>query len=354
MNTPFFTLRTCIFCLAASFLSALPVLAHTPSMPVDAATQYMSDLATSAAAVGLAGIAAYFVIAAAVSHYERRRKLSLNEKSVKAGTFLMTAGVILLLWRLAAPAPPAAASSGSGHQDKPQHGGQIVASGDNHLEAVVGPSGSVTLYVMGITETLPFSLAQKTLWGKASAPGADPSPVMLHAAPLAGEPKGQSSVFTGEVLPGLARKPLHLTISVPLSGQENQVAFDFGPNGGASLAAAPAHDTSAARVVAAPITPAERSLFLKPGGAYTAADIAANGNVTPDQKFQGLMANHHLHPKKGTYTCPITMTQANPKFPWIVGGKKYLFCCPPCVTEFVKQAKADPKSIKAPAAYIQQ
>ena len=354
MNTSFFTLRTSIFCLAASLLPALPALAHNPSLPLDAATQYMSDLAISGATVALLGIAAYFAIGALVSQYERRRKLSLDEKTVKAGTFLTTAGVILLLWRLAAPAPLAVASSGNGHQDTPQHGGQIVSAGDNHLEAVVGPSGSVTLYVMGITGTIPFPLAQKTLWGKASAPGAGLSPVMLHAAPLAGEPKGQSSVFAGEVPAGLAGKPFHLTVSVPLSGQEQPIAFDLGPNGGASLAAAPVHDTSAVRVVAAPITPAERDLFLKPGGAYTAADIAANGSTTPDQKFQGLMANHHLNPKKGTYTCPITKTQANSKFSWIVGGKKYLFCCPPCVTEFVKQAKADPKSIKMPTAYIQQ
>lgn len=354
MNTPFFTLRTSAFCFAASLLPALPALAHTPSMPVDSATQYVSDLAIAGATTALLGIAAYFAVGALVAQYERRRQLSLNEKSVKAGTLLTTAGVILLLWRLAAPAPVAVASSGSGHQDKPRHGGQIVSAGNNHLEAVVGPSGSVTLYVMGITETLPFPLAQKTLWGKASVPGAEPTPVLLHAAPLAGEPKGQSSVFAGAFPPSLAGKLVHLTISVPLSGQEQPAAFDLGPPGGASPAAAPVHDTAATRVVAAPITPAERSLFLKPGGAYTAADIAANGSITPDQKFQGLMANHHLHPKKGAYTCPITMTQASAKFPWIVGGQKYLFCCPPCVAEFVKQAKADPKSIKAPAAYIQQ
>ena len=34
------------------------------------------------------------------------------------------------------------------------------------------------------------------------------------------------------------------------------------------------------------------------------------------------------------------MTKANPKFSWVVGGKTYEFCCPPCVDEFVAQAKA--------------
>ena len=128
--------------------------------------------------------------------------------------------------------------------------------------------------------------------------------------------------------------------------------FAVDPHGAASTLT-PAHDTAATRVVATPITPAERALFLTPGGGYTAADIAANGGMTPEQKFQGMMANHHLNPKKGVYICPITRTQANEKFAWVVSGKKYLFCCPPCVTEFVKQAKLHPSSLKSPQTYIQ-
>ena len=120
----------------------------------------------------------------------------------------------------------------------------------------------------------------------------------------------------------------------------------------ASLRAA--HDTAATVIVAAPVTPEQRALFLVPGGAYTNADIAANGGVTPDQKWRGMMANHHLKASKGAILCPITRTQANPKFPWVVGGKKYLFCCPPCVAEFVKSAKTSPKSLKAPESYVQK
>lgn len=352
MSMTLLTLRTSGLCLAATALSALPARAHDTDVPLDAAAQHAGDSAVAAAAVALVGFVAYFVIGTLVSYYERRRQVSLDEKSVKAGTLVTTAGVILLFWRLAAPAP--VASVGGGHQDRPQHGGEIQAAGDNHLEAVVGPAGGVSLYVMGITETRPFPLAQNTLWGSVQAAGAAPARVLLHAAPLGGEPKGRSSVFVGEVPPRLAGKPIRLAVSVALSGQEKRVTFDISPGAAPSVAPAAAHDTSATRVVALAITPEERALFLKPGGAYTAADIAANGGTTPDQRFKGLMANHHLHPKKGTYTCPITMTQANPKFPWVVGGRTYLFCCPPCVTEFVKTAKADPKSLKPPTAYLQQ
>ena len=98
----------------------------------------------------------------------------------------------------------------------------------------------------------------------------------------------------------------------------------------------------------------ERELYLTPGGLYTQEDIAANGSVTVSQKFKGVMAAHDLHPKEGDMLCPITFTKANPKFTWIVGGKPYQFCCPPCVDEFVATAKREPTAIKDPDDYIKR
>jgi YHS domain-containing protein len=66
------------------------------------------------------------------------------------------------------------------------------------------------------------------------------------------------------------------------------------------------------------------------------------------------MAEHDAKPKKGQRVCPITDTVANPKLSWVVGGKTYQFCCPPCVTEFVKKAKTNPKAIKAPEDYVKK
>jgi YHS domain-containing protein len=97
----------------------------------------------------------------------------------------------------------------------------------------------------------------------------------------------------------------------------------------------------------------EKTLYLSPGGAYTEADIKANGNVTASEKFKGLKAQHNLKPKSGDKICPITLTKANPKFTWVVDGQSYEFCCPPCVDEFVAQAK-DPQTaplIKKPDDY---
>ena len=97
---------------------------------------------------------------------------------------------------------------------------------------------------------------------------------------------------------------------------------------------------------------AARKLFGTLGGLYTQADIVANGNTTAAVKFAGLMAKHNMTPVAGARLCPITNTAADARFAWIVGGKTYLFCCPPCVEEFVKQAKDAPKTIRSPGAYV--
>jgi YHS domain-containing protein len=56
----------------------------------------------------------------------------------------------------------------------------------------------------------------------------------------------------------------------------------------------------------------------------------------------------------GEPICPITRTRANARFAWVIGGRRYLFCCPPCIDEFVQQAKAAPASLRPPEAYVQR
>jgi len=97
-----------------------------------------------------------------------------------------------------------------------------------------------------------------------------------------------------------------------------------------------------------------RALYLVPGGAYTQADIDANGKVTAGDRYRGQMAKHDMKPKPGDLLCPITMTKANPKFTWIIGGQTYQFCCPPCIDEFVLLAKESPSEIKAPSEYVKK
>ena len=97
---------------------------------------------------------------------------------------------------------------------------------------------------------------------------------------------------------------------------------------------------------------AEQDLYLVPDGRYTAADIVANGNTTASKKFRGIKSSHDMFPKTGDRICPITETKANPKFTWVVDGKAYLFCCPPCVDEFVKTAKASSDPLAEPDSYV--
>jgi YHS domain-containing protein len=47
----------------------------------------------------------------------------------------------------------------------------------------------------------------------------------------------------------------------------------------------------------------------------------------------------------------VSKTKATPRFAWVIGGKMYLFCCPPCVDEFVQTAKEKPEEIKPPEEY---
>jgi uncharacterized protein len=99
---------------------------------------------------------------------------------------------------------------------------------------------------------------------------------------------------------------------------------------------------------------AARDLYLTPKGLYTAVDIAANGSTTAAEKYRGFHSAHVFNPKSGDRICPITQTKANPECTWIVGGKTYLFCCPPCIDEFVKLAKEAPEKIKSPEEYVKQ
>ncbi|MBW3599219.1 MAG: hypothetical protein KY475_18355 [Planctomycetes bacterium] len=96
----------------------------------------------------------------------------------------------------------------------------------------------------------------------------------------------------------------------------------------------------------------ERALYFTPAGAYTEADIAANGDATPSARYRGFRARHDFNPQPGDPLCPITRTKANPQCTWIIGGREYEFCCPPCIDEFVRLAKEQPDAIAPPEEYL--
>lgn len=119
-----------------------------------------------------------------------------------------------------------------------------------------------------------------------------------------------------------------------------------------------AFDGTAGRDGSAPDMPAglggdaERELFFTPGGLYSPADMQANGMQSASQAFRGFHARHDLNPRPGDRLCPVTRTKANPECSWVIGGRRYQFCCPPCVGEFVLIAKEAPDEVRPPEEYV--
>ena len=234
------------------------------------------------------------------------------------------------------------------HGHKPgAHGGTIVSLGRDsyHVEAVFEKGGLLKLFTLGKDEARIIDVENQTLKAYVKEEGASEAAEMdLNPVPRAGDKPGRTSQFVGKLPSDLVGKALVVTIPIiAVEGERFRVGF---------ASTLPRHEegmpigvTSAAE---------EKELYLKPGGIYTEADIQANGNITASQKFKGIPSKHDMKPKPGDKICPVTMTKANPKFMWIVAGKTYEFCCPPCVDEFLTWAKTEPDLVKDPDSYVKK
>jgi len=240
---------------------------------------------------------------------------------------------------------PPSAKAEEAHAHKPSaHGGIIVEIGrDNyHAEAVFEKGGILRLYILGQDESKVQEIEAQPLNAYVKAEGdAEAVSFVLRPEPQTGDKSGMTSSFLGHIPKELVGKRLEVTIpSISIKGERFRIAFK-------SVTETAADHGMPAKVA----DDDERKLYLEAGGAYTEADIKANGGITASQKFKGLKAEHDLKPKPGDKICPITLTKANSKFSWVIGGKTYEFCCPPCVDEFVATAKENPAEIKDPESY---
>jgi YHS domain-containing protein len=247
------------------------------------------------------------------------------------------------------PPPKAAGSADHGHAHGPSaHGGLIVEIGQDayHAEALFEKGGVLRLYMLGKDETKVQEVPTQTLTAYAKAEGAaEAEQFTLEPKPQPGDKEGMTSLFVGTLPKGAAGKAVEVTIpSIAIGGDRFRIAVPK------STSVADAGHGMPAKVADAE----EQKLYLTPGGKYTTADIQANGNRTASEKFKGVKAEHDLRPKPGDRLCPITLTKANAKFAWVVGGKTYEFCCPPCVDEFVALAKESPADVKEPEAYVKK
>lgn len=236
-----------------------------------------------------------------------------------------------------------------GHGHKPgAHGGHIVSLGRDsyHVEAIVTKDGKLLLYTLGNDESKVLDIDAQPLTAYVKAAGAtDSTPIQVEPKPQPGDASGKASLFIGELPTDAVGKAVDVTIpSLAIEGERFRLNFSTHVDDDHGAGAMPDSADGAEA----------RALYLTPGGIYTAADIEANGGVTAAEKFKGVMASHDLKPKPGDKICPVTLTKANPKFSWVIAGKTYEFCCPPCIDEFVGLAKSAPDEIKEPEEYVKQ
>ncbi len=286
-----------------------------------------------------------------------------------AGSTLAVATVVLIGCSQPSATPPAAAnptsatatpisssnaSSASPPVASPEehphipgaHGGIIIPIGSDsyHAEAVIEKDGTFRLLMLGADETRIQEVDIQPIKAYVKAAGEpDATPIEMNAIPQDGDADGKTSQFVGKLPDAAIGGAVDVTIpNLRIGSERFRVGF---------TTAVEQHDSG----MPAAVTGAEeQQLYFTPGGKYTQADIEANGKLSAGQKFRGFMSKHDMSPKPGDFICPVTFTKANPKIEWIVGGKTYLFCCPPCVDEFVRMAKEEPLKVKEPEDYIQK
>lgn len=240
----------------------------------------------------------------------------------------------------------AVAETEEGHGHKAgAHGGIIVPLGRDsyHVEAVIDSAGVIRLYTLGQDESRVIDVQRQTLKGFIKGAGdVDSEAIELEPSPQEGDAEGKTSLFSGQLPQKYIGREIDVTIpNIRIEEERFRLGFVSGES---------AHEESAMPVRV--VTEEERELYLTPGGRYTAADIEANGGITPSQKFKGIKSTHDMKPKGGDRICPITETKANPLFSWVIDGKSYQFCCPPCVDEFLKAAKASDAPLAPPESYV--
>lgn len=244
-----------------------------------------------------------------------------------------------LAWR---PRPKAVRQPEHGHPVA-RHGSVLVSLGDEerhfHVAAVLEKAGTLRLYTLQEDVSRVQEVDRQVLHATIKAAGSEqPWRVTLVPSPQAGDAANKTSQFVGKLPRGLWGQELVVTVrALRVGDQEHGVEF---------ATRDPHHERETAED--------DDNLFLTVGGKYTEADIQANGNTTAARKYRDFQSRHDLKPGKGERICPVTLTKASPDCSWVVASEKHLFCCPPCIGEFLRTAKERPDEIKAAAKYVRE
>jgi hypothetical protein len=223
------------------------------------------------------------------------------------------------------------------------HGGSLISlAGDRyHVETVQLADGTLRLYTYGADETSPLEIPAQTITAFARGEGESGAiEITLTPEIQPGDSPGSTTCLVGRVPSSMNDRTLLFTIpSLEIEGQRLRVAWMSHP---------------AVEMPSGVSGDEERELYLTPGGRYTAADIAANGSTTASERYAGFRAKHDANPQRGELICPITATKANPACTWVIDSQTYQFCCPPCIDEFVRQAKESNAPLKPPEEFVKR
>lgn len=225
------------------------------------------------------------------------------------------------------------------------HGGQVVALGRGdahyHAELVVEPTGVARLYPLGKNLSDPVPVESQFIIARARPAGSgEEHEFVFRPDPSAVAADGRATAFLGR-LPGDA---VAARVAIWVNGLRIRgEAFDFEVG----------WDTGRPdEEVRAAYEADQRRIYLTAGGKYTEADIAASGRTTAAAKYHGHRAAHGEAARPGERVCPITGFRSMAALVWPVAGEDYLFCCQPCMDEFVMLAKDRPSEVRRPADYV--
>jgi hypothetical protein len=234
--------------------------------------------------------------------------------------------------------------AGHDHADEGPHGGDLAQWGDEeyHLEFTVDHAqrqATVYVYDGNVKRATPIPVQALALTLKRPA-----VTMSLEARPQDGDPAGTASRFVGTHAALAKDQEFEGAISGQVGGKPYSGDFKQKLHTGQGHQGTPGGaDGPPAREV---------ELFLTPGGIYTASDIEKNGKQVPSVKYKGLSWAHDDDVRPGDKMCPVTANKADPQCTWYVNGRKYEFCCPPCLEKFVGWAKNSPDKVKPPEQYV--
>ncbi len=237
-----------------------------------------------------------------------------------------------------------------------KHAGHVERIGERFMETTIQKGGIVHVSFLDKDESTLFPIQATELTAQAQPIHQDiqVSTFTLKGQPTAGEAPGTASTFTGPLPDDLNGRTITLSVNVPMDGKTYRVTFNQNRHEDDHKTPITAKMLPSGKVVMPDgLAPdAEKRLFLTAGGAYTEKDIEQNRNLVPSVKFRGFEASHDMNPQPGDRICPITKTKINPIISWVIGGRRYGFCCPPCIGDYLKKVKKNPKELKPTSAYF--